>query len=401
MSLVAYLIVDQQGSPTPEMPTLLKELVSRYGLDGYSCRQLLLGQTEALLAKGPADRLAKIKQTLADYQFVGHVITPSTRRFAPFLLTHLEINPHALKFCGREKSLLVPRGSRLLILLAELSGSLTERNLSQILSAHRYTGTAENAGLPLEKWQKTILQGRPVLDIYLLDKQGSPTGAVRAFPSKFDHRSLGERTTLSANQNLLQLIELTQEYAGQQRVDMRFGLSPLPDASLHAAKADDLEGLKKNLRALTFYAWLQADIDRQREPSTQDSDAPALATATAGLLGTIQPGLAASLPLQQDLISELTRELGEPPETTEPKNLATTAKQTLPTPPDMQRHNVWTSPGPIIALSMFALIGLLVKFGNSTRWFGPLVAQGFSSGAFSGLLATGFFIAGFRMLQIK
>ncbi len=401
MPVDAYLIVDQQSSPPPEMPALLKELASRHNLDGYSCRQLLLGQTEALLAKGPENKLKKIKQTLGNYDFYCHLITPSPLKFAPFILTRVEFTANELKFFGRDKSLVVPRDSKLLIFLAELSGSLVEQTLSQILSSHRYTGNGENPGLPLKKWQRITLQGRPVLDIYLLDEKGKPAGAVRAFPGKFDHHSLGERATLSANQNLLKLIELTQEYAGQHRVDMRFGISPLPGANLQAAKADDLGALKKNLRSLTHYAWLQADIDRQREQPTPDSESETIATTATALLTAMQPDLATNLPLQKEIISELTSGIDATTATTKADTSSSTRSQTLPTPPGLQHHSTWNSPRTIIGISIFIGIALLVKLGNSTSWLGPIITKGFSSGAISGLLAVFFFISGFRLLQLK
>lgn len=401
MPEAAYLIVDQQSSPPPEMPELLKELASRHDLDGYSCRQLLLGQTEALLTKGPESKLKKIQQTLANYNFCGHLIAPSPLKFSPFILTRVEFNTNEIEFIGREKSLVVPRDSKLLIFLAELSGCLVERILSQILSSHRYSGNGENSRLPLEKWQRIILQGRPVLDIYLLDEKGKPTGAVRAFPGKFEHHSLGERATLSANQNLLKLIELTQEYAGHHRVDMRFGISPLPGANLQTAEADDLGALKKNLRSLTHYAWLQADIDRQRKQPVPDPEPQTIATASTALLTAMQPELTASVPLQKEIISELTRGLNAATKSSDTNEAATIRSKILPTPPDLQHHSTWNSPRTIIGISIFVGIALLVKLGNSTSWLGPMLAKGFSSGAMSGLLAAFFFISGFRLLQLK
>ncbi len=394
-----YLIVDQQSKPGLEITELLKELSVRYNLDSYNCRQLLLGQTEALIAKGETKKLNKIKQTLADYNFRSHIIRPSPIQFSPFILTQVEIGTNELKLQGREKQLIIPRGSKLLIILAELSGTLVERNLSQILSAHRFTGATESSGLPLEKWQRIILQGRPVLDIYLLDDQGKPRGATRAFPGKFDHRSLGQRATLSVKQNLLNLSELAQEYAGLSRVDMRFGLSPLPAASLQATKDDDLAGLKKNLRALTRYAWLQADIDSQREQTEQKTDAETIATATAAVLSTMQPELAASIPLQQELVSKLAKELKET-DHTDPKKIIS-SRQTLPTPPEIEHHNTWTNPKNLVGIAIFLLIGGLVKAGSSSNWLGPLMTKGVSTGALSGLLSAVFFMSGFRLLRIK
>ncbi len=397
----AYLIIDQQSSPSAQMPELLKELAARHDLDGYRCRQQLLGQTEALLTRGPVDKLAKINTTLTNYNFNGHIITPSQIQFAPFILTRVEINNNELSFFGREKSLIIPRDARVLIILAELSGSLVERNLSQILSAHRYTGNSDNSGLPLEKWQRTILQGRPVLDIYLLNEQGIPTGAVRAFPGKFDHRGLGEHATLSANQNLLKLVELSENYAAQHRLDMRFGISPLPGASLQPAKADDLVGLKKNLHNLTRYAWLQTDIDSQKKIPAQDSDAEAIAMATTGLLTALHPELAANLPLQQELAAGLCRKIDSSSPASQAEDTDSNRTQALPTPPAAQRHNIWTSPGAIAGYGLATIITLLSALDDIGRWLTPLASKAFSSGTLSGVLAAALLTAGFRRLHIK
>ena len=401
MSLDACLIVEQQSHPGPGMSDLLKELVSRHDLDGYSCRQLLLGPAEALLAKGDPVKLTKIKQTLTNYNIQAHLITPSPVSFPPILLSHIEASSNELKLHGREKTLVIPSRSRLLIVLAELSGNLVERNLSQILSSHRYSGNLESSGLPLETWQRTILQGRPVLDIYLLDAQGRPSGAVRAVPGKFAHQGLGDRATLSANQNLLKLIELTQEFAGEHRVDMRFGISPLPEATLTPAKENDLAGLKRNLQALTNYGWLQTDIDRQQEPASEEVDSVAMATATTGLLSALHPELAPSLASQQDLISELVTEFSRSGKTNETEPPASRQQQYLPPPPDIQRHKTLTDPKTIVGVGVFMLFGLLIKVGSDSHWLGPLIAKGFSTGAISGLVAAGFFSGGFRLLQLK
>ncbi|WP_083928766.1 GIDE domain-containing protein [Geopsychrobacter electrodiphilus] len=399
MPAETLLIVEQQSRAMPGLPDLLKDLGTVFGLDSYNCRQLLLGPGQALLSTGPAEKLFAIKHSLLQHSILSHVVTPSPISFSPFLLSRLETQAQTLTFFGREKQLILPRGGRVLILLAELSGALIERSLGQILSDHRYRGGAANSGLPLEKLQRAILQGRPVLDIYLLDKNGRPTAGVRAFPGKFDHQGLGERATLSATQNLLQLIALTQEYAGQSRIDMRFGLSPLPHARLNPVKGTDLEGLKKNLRCLTRYAWLQADIDAQHGPAQAETEAAETLTATSALLSTLAPGAAANLAGRQEVMTELSREFtpkrstdGTPPAAPPPLLL---------TPPDAQQHNVWTTPRAIAGFLLIGALALLAKFGEAPRWLGPLIAKAFTSGSLTALIAAGCLISGFRLLTLK
>lgn len=397
----AYLIIEQQSSPLEGMPELLKELASVHNLDSYSCRQHLLGQGQALLTKGQPEQLTKISHSLTKYEVRNYVLTPSRLKFAPFILSRIETSTNELRLYGREKHLLIPRGARLLILLADLSGSLAKRNLSQILSSHRYRGTTENAALPAEKWQRTILQGRPILDIYLLDDNGIPQGAVRALPGKFDHRGLAERATLSARQNLLKLSELVQEFTAHCRVDMRFGLSHLPGASLQVPKDNDLEGLKKTLRNLTRYAWLQTDIDHLRIQTAKRSDDAAIAVTTTSLLTATQPELATNLPLQQELITELTSEISAATKKSAPKDSPASPPPTLPTPPPIEHHSIWNNPRTIGAILIMVLIGLLTHFGHRYGWLEPLAAKAFSSGSISGLLAAGFFTGGFRLLRMK
>ncbi len=395
MTAEARLIVEQLPAPDENLAELLKELSTTCKLDAYSCRQLLLGQGLALLTQGPADQLHEIRQTLVDYAVQGYVLTPTRLVFAPFILNRLEIRATELCLMGREKQLVIPRKSRLLILLSDLSGQLAERNLSLILSAHRYRGTTGNSGLEQEKIERIILQGRPVLDIYLLDKKGFPQAAARAFPGKFDHHGLGERATLSTSQNLLKLAELAREYAEDCRVDMHFGLSPLPGASLTVGKENDLDVLKKNLRNLTRYAWLQADIDRLRAQDTPASDPEDLMAPTASLLAT-------TLPDQITNQSQPQATVDQPASTGKANRTAERSpKKNLPTPPDVQHHKVWTSPRAIIGIVLMVLVGLITHFGTRNGWLAPLAVKAFSSGLISGLLTISFLIGGFRLLTLK
>lgn len=393
------LIVEQQNHPPEELPELLKTLGRDYGLDSYICRQRLLGQGQALLASGSAEAMEAIRDTLAPYAISAWGLPGETPRFSPFQLTRLEVAQDQLSLFGREKELVIPRDATLLILLADLSGQLIERNLSQILSSQRYRGTA-GAGLAEEKWQRTILQGRPVLDIYLLDNTGVPQGAVRALPGKFDHRGLGERATLSSGRNLLQLLELAREYAGQCRVDMRFGLSPLPNATLQPAKPNDLDALKKNLRNLTRYAWLQAALDRQRRYESERPQTE-LSAATSAVLAAASPELAVAGSLREELASGFARAATDQERERRHEDPPLQEIETLPPPPEVQRHNIWTDPKTLGGIALAVLFALLTHFGQSARWLAPLLQKAVVSGGITALLALGLLYFAFRRLVLK
>jgi hypothetical protein len=400
MTTELYLINEQFAAPFQEFPELLGELAQEHNLDGYTSRQQLLGQAQALLAKGSAERLLPLQNLLAEYEIASYLFTPSPIKFAPFTLISLETAASELRLYGREKQVILPKGARLLILLSDLSGNLSEGSLRQITSVQRYQGVGGQRGLSSQRQQHFILQGRPVLDIYLLDEEGTPSSAVRAFPGKFDIKGLGERATLSTVQNLLKLCELAQEYAGECRIDMNFGLSPIPGANLHSGSAANLEGIKKNLQNLTRYAWLQTDIDRQR---AQLSKAPAneVAMLTAAAMTAMQPELATLPPhTVQPLAKVLDSDQEVAPEQNRRQRTPVINPTLLPPPQAIQRHSLWTSPKALAGYFGLGLVPLLIYLIEK-QWLSLWLKTGFSSGIISGALAIGLYVWAFHRLKLK
>jgi hypothetical protein len=123
--------------------------------------------------------------------------------------------------------------------------------------------------------------------------------------------------------------------------------------------------------------------------------------ATTGILAALQPELAANATLQQELVSTINREMGTASDNHSTTETIRSRPQALPTPPDLKRHNTFTSPETLIGLGVFTLVGLVIKLGNTNNWLGPLIAKGFSSGTISGLLAACFFFGGFRLLRLN
>jgi len=398
----SLVIVDQQPAPSAIFPALLKTLHQEYNLDAYSCRQRLLGQAQALLCKGAGPQMQKISACLQSYGIEHYCFTPSLPKFSPFLLSRLEITSESLTLWGKDKHFSLSKNSRTLIVLAEMSGKLVERQMNQLLSAHRFQGSTQLSTLKDPRWLKVILQGRPVLDIYLLDAQGLPQAAVRALPGKFDHRGLGEHATLSASQNLVKLAELVKTFSPASRLDMRFGLSLLPGASLSSGATEDLINLKNNLRNLTRYAWLQADIDRvvaaAQESKPQNNEAT---DAVTTLLTSLNPQLAG----QQPLIDEFEQQLKAQVEDS-PKAAATSAEAQeplphLPAPPALQRHSLWTSPQALIGVCFFTAVTLTSFLGVKIQSFGQLLSSAAQTGLLSGFGAFLSVWLGFKTLKLK
>lgn len=397
----SLVIVDQQPAPSADFPALLKTLHHEFALDAYTCRQRLLGHAQALLCKGGREQMQKISVCLHAYGIRNYCFPPTVPKFSPLLLSHIDIKVDSLDLWGKEKKLSIPSGSTTLILLADISGKLVERQLSQLLSAHRFRGTTRLGDLKENQWQKSILQGQPVLDIYLLDPQGFPQAGVRALPGKFDHRGLGEQATLSSRQNLLKLAERVSSLAPASRLDMRFGLSLLPGAGLHPAAADHPDILKKNLRNLVVYAWLQADIDRiAASAQTAPEKETTPADAATVLLTALNPELALhQQPLMDELASQLKAEPAEA-ETASADN-AVDLSPSLPAPPPLQRHNLWSSPRALIGLGVFGTFLLTSFLGAGNPRFARLLGMALETGLASGLCAVLSFWAGFKSLHLK
>jgi len=180
-------------------------------------------------------------------------------------------------------------------------------------------------------------------------------------------------------------------------------LSLLPGASLSSGATEDLINLKNNLRNLTRYAWLQADIDRvaasAQESKPQNNEATDAATA---LLTTLNPQLAA----QQPLIDEIQRQLNAADEDSAKAAAVTSAQGRglppgLPTPPALQHHTLWSSPQALIGLGVFAAISLTSFLGVKNQRFGQLLSSAAETGLFSGLGAFVSLWIGFKTLQLK
>lgn len=407
MSSPAYLIVEQQEKASTALPSLLQELAQKHRLDAYQCRQRLIGRGLALLGKGAPAKLETVSTSLTAAGYQHWIVEPTQPDFAPQRIRSLQIDDSEILFQCCQQAISLPAGGSVLAILADLSGSLKEQSVKQLLSSHAYRGRDNVRNLSTEKIIRTILRGLPVLDLYALDADNRINSAVRVMPGKFDPQGLGERATLSSRQNLLLVKDVAAENAGNFTLHTDFGLANLPGCRLRDDSPDAHETLRQNLTSLTRYGWLMADLERsdvrgEADPPVTDSDAAAVEAAL--LLGN--PGLASTpdsaqaQPLNETLRQELTAD--DPVQTQAPVS-EPAAKPGLPAPPEAVSDSPWRKTGLWIGSGGFAALVLLFILGNSLAGdlAQTLVKPAFSSGLLPFVAAMLLFWYGFYFLRMK
>ncbi|HEX9777180.1 MAG TPA: GIDE domain-containing protein [Geopsychrobacteraceae bacterium] len=404
MGQETYLIVDQQPAPPGNLQQLLSRLAGEHGLDAYTCRQRIVGQGLSLLHKGEREKLAAISALLGASGIRHWLIEPTRPQFSPAAIRGLQPDADGITFSCQKKPVRFAKGATVLAVLADLSGRLAERSVKQLLASHAYQGLDNVSHISEEKTYRTIMQGRPVLDLYLLDEKNKIVEAVRVFPGKFDHRGLGERATAGSRQNLQQLLELSRENAGVFHLATGFGLVNLPGCSLHKVADDDPDGLRKNLLSLTRYGWLMADLQEQGEITAAEDEsidpsaalAAALLTQNPALLGN--EALSESLPIIEQVAGEIRQSAPEPAKR---KESFTPQTRTLPAPPPLETGRHWRTPrfwlGSAGGISAVAAIFLF----EQTELLPALAYYGFRLGIVPALFAALLFWAGFHFLGLK
>ncbi len=405
MANTHYLIVEQSPQPPAALPELLKRLAADFRLDMYQCRQRLIGKGLSLLAKGPRETLENIAHVLAETAIPHWITSPTKPTFAPPRIKGITGSDSGLTFTCHDKSVTLVKGARVLAVFADLSGELAEKSVKHLLTSHAYRGRDHIEHLEDEKIFQTILQGRPVLDLYCLDETGAITDGVRIFPGKFDPRGLGERATLSSKQNLKAILELVRDvYAGEFILWTEFGLANLPGCQLHRDNPPTPETLRRNLISLTRYGWLMADIG-QADRHAKDNQSPAGQALAATLLQT--PVLAAGevAPEVQPIIDELNHAVESEEQTVSGRSPrpAHGPKQGLPSPPPGVTRQRWNTPAFWFGTAGSVVVGLLIALLeiDNSHTLRHLLSQAFASGALPFLFGLLMFWYGFYFLRLK
>lgn len=405
MSQENLLIVDQQAAPPDSLQELITRLAKEHGLDAYTCRQRLVGQGLTLLHKGKTEELELISPLLRDAKIRHWLIAPTKPQFAPAMIRSLKQDEEGILFTCQKKQVRFEKDAPVLAVLADLSGQLAERSVRQLLASHAYQGIDNVTHISEEKTYKTIMQGKPVLDLYRLDEKNQIVDAVRVFPGKFDHRGLGERSTASSRQNLHNLLALARENAGEFHLETGFGLVNLPGCILRKAVDDDPETLRKNLISLARYGWLMADLRNQGEVEEKiDEQAELTGAVTAAILAG-NPALAGSeelaeaMPVIGEIAGEIRKATTE--SDTEQKEAEKAQARALPAPPPMQTRKHWSTPRFwFSSIGGFVGLAIIILF-EATDVLPLLLRYGFKLGIIPALLAAAMFWGGFHYLRLK
>ena len=408
MSRATYLIVEQQQTPPENLPEILKELSQKFQLDIYQCRQRLTGRGLSLLTKGKRETLEKISEFLRGTGFIHWLVEPSKSGFVPLKVRNLQISSDRIIFGCQKKEVVFPKGATILAVFAETSGELADKSVKQLLSSHAYRGRDDIRHLEDKKVHKIILQGKPVLDLYLLDEKMEVTEAVRIFPGKFDPKGLGERATLSSKQNLEQILKLAHEYAGEFHLQTDFGLVNLPGCILRRDDPENPETQRQNLLSLARYGWLMADLIKSGPlmPPQPEADENLSGAVTAAILMQ-NPALAAEgqldeiLPIAKEISAAIDTGVNDKEGiTSDPTD---TADPGLPPPPQAKSGAGWSKPsfwfggaGAALFIFFFALSEI-----SDGELLNKIAYYAFASGAIPFFIAMLMFWYAFYFLRIK
>ncbi len=408
MSQINYLIIEQQQKPPENLPEILKELSQNFQLDIYQCRQRLTGQGLSLLTKGKRETLEKISDFLQNTGFSHWLVEPSKSGFVPRRIFNLQISSDRITFGCQKKEVIFPRGATILAIFAETTGELADKSVKQLLSSHAYRGKDDIRHLEESKVHKIILQGKPVLDLYLLDDNRQVADAVRIFPGKFDPKGLGELATVSSKQNLDKILTLAQEYAGEFHLQTDFGLVNLPGCMIRRDDLENPETQRQNLLSLARYGWLMADLIKAQpvKPSQPNSENDLAGVVSSAIL-TQNPTLAAEGHL--DEIHPVVKEIGdEIDKATDveheiPSQSPQPADTGLPSPPPAKSGSGWSKPGFWFGGAGAVLFLLFVGIAgiDGGDYSSKLAYHTFASGALPLAMAMLMFWYAFYFLRMK
>ncbi len=406
---IYQLIVRQRAVSSADLAPLLRILQEESNLDPYTVRQRLIGPGLALLGEVGREKAMRITALLQAAGFACWPIVPQAPAFAPRRLRGLAIGDTSVVFDCEGGPVRLPRGGRVVGVLADLSGDLVDKHVKRLLAQNAYRGAGRFEMLTPDEIVQTIYRGHPVYDFYILADDGTIAQGVRVLPGRFNIDGLGARAGMSTRQNLAAVMALVEEYAGGDvRLHSDFGLSQLPQCQLR--RLDENGGaLVANLDSLTRYGWLVTRLQGDGRPTegappANDATLTAAMAATvlAGPAGGVMSGMAAASagPALTDIATGLGQKVTE--ELASPKEplVQDAGRPGLPPPPER--------PDPPGALGRRLLLiggfigGLLIAFAAADRdLFHWVNRYGLATGIIPAVFAAFFFLAGFHFVRLK
>lgn len=402
-----WLIVQPAAAADERLTSLLPGL-SGLGFDAYTARQRLVGHGTALLARGKRSLLEKAATLLHAHRFAHWLIAPTTPGWVPERIFALRVSEEAISFTCRNAEVAFPRGSRILAILADLSGKMPEKQLQRLLAQNAYRGVDYLSLGGEEEIYREILRGEPILDLYRLSAAGEAQQGVRLYPGRFDPKGLGALATYSAAGNLEAALTLVKGQAGRFSLHTDFGLASLPDCRPRRPEPG-VDHRRESLAALTRFGWLMVDLARARDRHQGDGQAEEALAATlpttllSPLLATeplapAQPALAAvaaagglglPLPEEEGVAGE---EVSPAPPPTRPIG--------LPAPPETTREGGTRRD---LAAWLTGALGTAVALLLAGGWdlLSFVWHRGVRTGMLPAVLSAAFFLAGAQALRWK
>lgn len=393
------LLIVNKVSPGGEgLESLPATLAKRFGLDAFAARQRLLGQGIALLANGPDETLEKITPLLTEQGIEHWLVDPTPPRFAPARVQGFRLGGESLTFLTGDQEVTLGGESRVLAVLADLSGAVVDRNLKRLLVQNAYRGAAALSHLEDDELIKTALQHQPILDLYLLDADYRVRSGVRIFAGRFDPQGLEKHKSYSVAGNLKAILRLIRERAADFQLRCDFGLAALPGCALKRVPPGEAPG-REQLAPLTRFGWLMADLWRHQIAAEEASrtasvEIPPALTALVG--GPAAAVVATAAGIKLPGMGEVAAALGEDAA----KPAPTPQGVPLPLPeelPPLRRH----SRRLLLRIFLVAVGVGMALFGVIGETVTQLVRQGMRNGLLPALFAGGAFWGGFYYLRLK
>lgn len=269
-----HVLLVMASNDQKKFEPLVAPLATVSAMDSYTLRQRLIGAGLAQLAKGSKAQLQPLAHILRTHDIEHWLIQPTPLHGSHQLLTGVSITPEHILFTAAAnahtadtKNYALNSATKILVVVADISGLLAEKQLKRLMVHTTYNGSAPTP-LTAAQLQQEIFKLSPVIDLYWLD-DNKISAAVRIFPGSFDHRQLGDKGSLSRNGNLLALLEVIKDRVHSLQINYQFGLGFLPCCRVE--KTNDRGNSNANLDALTRYGWLLADIAATYEQNAQAS----------------------------------------------------------------------------------------------------------------------------------
>lgn len=240
---------------------LARALVAKGYADLYTLRQRLQGMFPALLAHGRTAAMEPLLEVLRQHGHPHRVVPRGAPSLAPEPIDDLHILTDGVELRSRTQTIHCHPGAPLLAVAADISGRLKERRLKRFLVRHTY-GASTTDTSEIKALEQEIFCLSPVLDLYRLNNTGGIEAGIRITPGKFDHRRLGAAAGLSRRRNLETLWHKIKEANPDMKVHYSFGLAFLPNYSPETVADKGAYSTHNNFDALTRYAWLMAELER-------------------------------------------------------------------------------------------------------------------------------------------